>query len=94
MKEYYRGILVQLEGERNYPDLVMVPLGTPLREWRDYQKQYIFHTGEETRFCISRARLMPGLRLSIQHNGIATRSLPPQGFAERVGPVTNRGGRS
>lgn len=92
MKECYRGILVRTEDGRDGPDLVMVPLGTPAGEWEDYLKQYIFHTGEGTRFCVSREELLPGVELAICHNGIATRSLPPQGFALAVETAHQPGG--
>lgn len=80
----YNGILVELEEGANGLSLVMVPLDTPEADRGDYLRQYVFHTGEETDLRVPREELRPGAELAIRHNGIATRSLPPQGFALEV----------
>ncbi len=77
----YSGILAELKEGPDSLSLVMVPENTPEERWGNPMEQYIFHTGKDTRFCIPRERLLPGVVLTIGHNGIATRSLPPQGNA-------------
>lgn len=92
MEYVYKGILAELEEGPDGLSLVMVPLGTPAAEWGDYLRQFIFHTGKETRFCVPPEQLRPGMELQIRHNGISTRSLPPQGYALKVGRGKNAGG--
>lgn len=82
--ECYKGILAKLEEGQEGLSLVMVPLDTPAADWGNYLLQFVFHTGEESRFRVPREELRPGMELAIRHNGIATRSLPPQGFALEV----------
>ena len=77
----YSGILAEIEEGPDSLSLVMVHGGTPEGEWGDPAKQYIFHIGEETNFSFPPAELRRGMALTIGHNGIATRSLPPQGHA-------------
>lgn len=82
---YYNGILVEQNTmEDGTADLVMVPQGTPLENWGDPMKQFVFHTGPDTQFYMAEDDLAEGALLNIYHKGIATRSLPPQGVALEV----------
>ena len=77
----YNGILAKMEEEPDRLSLVMVPAGTPEDRWGDPMVQYVFHVGEETMFSFPPEELCQGMALIIGHNGIATRSLPPQSSA-------------
>lgn len=84
---YYNGILVERqEQEDGSVDLVMVPLDTPPESRQDPMLQFVFHTGEDTRFRLSPEALTEGAELNIYHRGISTRSIPPQGAALEVQP--------
>ena len=83
----YSGILAEMKEGPDRLSLVMVPRDTPKEQWGDPMKQYVFHVGEETRFSFPPEELHPGMALTIGHNGIATRSLPPQSGAIFV--ITN-----
>ena len=77
----YKGILAELEARPDSLSLVMVPENTPEDRWGDPMEQFVFHVGEATRFAFPPEELRRGMTLTIGHNGIATRSLPPQGNA-------------
>lgn len=82
---YYNGVLVEKElDEDGTVDLVMVPQGTPLEDWGDPGKQFIFHAAVGTVFDPSPEELPEGALLNIYHKGIATFSIPPQGVALEV----------
>lgn len=85
---YYNGVLVEREKEEDGTvDLVMVPQGTPLENWGDPLKQYVFHAAPGTAFKTPPDELPEGALLNIYHKGIATMSIPPQGVALEVRPI-------
>ena len=86
---YYNGILTAVqEKEDGSVDLVMVPEGTPQDQWEDPMVQFVFHTGDETQFYCNLEDLTEGTLLNIYHKGIMTMSIPPQGVALEVRPIT------
>lgn len=86
---YYNGILTAVqEKEDGSVDLVMVPEGTAQDQWEDPMVQFVFHTGDETQFYCNLEDLTEGTLLNIYHKGIMTMSIPPQGVALEVRPIT------
>ncbi len=86
---YYNGILASInERENGEMDLVMVLEGTPEDQWEDLAIQFVFHTGEGTQFYCNSDDLVPGTLLNIYHRGVMTMSIPPQGSALEVRPMS------